>query len=349
MIHYDKGEWGIAHIWTLKGSVFGRAFCIALPNAILAALLHLHSESYQQKWLVTTGFKVLWGSFTFVLGFLIVFRNGQAYSRFRMGAKLMNKVKTFWLDAAQSFVVFCSHEEEKKEKVEHFLQLLVRLFSMLHCAGLQQVSAMKDDRQDILNPEGIDPAAMDYLMQVENKMEVIIHWIRDLCADAQREGILTAAPPILSRGIQELASGQVALYNVRKIVDIPFPFPYAQVLSSMIMVHWVVTPILASQAVSNWIWCSVVCFLVVFAMWALLYIALELDQPFGDDCNDLPLRQYQSEFNQSLLQMIRPEVRCPPDFKMDGSNYKVGVADSHLFWSKRQEEEKKADLYGSLS
>jgi len=311
--------------------------------------LHLHSEAYQQQWLVTTGFKVLWGSFTFVLGFLIVFRNGQAYSRFRMGAKLMNKVKTFWHDAAQSFVVFCSHEEEKKEKVDHFLQLLVRLFSMLHCAGLQQVSAMQDDRQDILNPDGIDPVAMDYLMQAENKMEVIIHWIRDLCADAQREGILTAAPPILSRGIQELASGQVALYNVRKIVEIPFPFPYAQVLSSMIIVHWIVTPILASQAVSNWIWCSVVCFLVVFAMWALLYIALELDQPFGDDCNDLPLRQYQSEFNMSLLQMIRPEVRCPPDFNMDGSMYKVGVADSSLFWSKTQEEEKKADLYGSLS
>lgn len=348
MIHYDKGEWGVSHVWTLKGSVFPRAFCIAFPNGILAALLHLHSEAYQQKWLVTTGVKALWGTFTFVLGFLIVFRNGQAYSRFRMGAKLMNKVKTFWLDAAQSFVVFCSHEEEKKEQVEHFLQLLVRLFSMLHCAGVQQVSVREDDREDILNPDGIDPAALDYLMQVENKVEVIIHWIRDLCVDAQRNGILTAPPPILSRGIQELASGQVAVYSVRKIVEVPFPFPYAQVLAMMFMVHWMATPVLASQGVSNWIWCSVVCFLVVFAMWALYYIALELDQPFGDDINDLPLGTYQSEFNQGLLQMIRPEVRFPPDFKMDGSNYKVGVVESHLFWSNEQEE-KKMDCYGSLS
>mmetsp|Transcript_86996 Transcript_86996/g.153836 ORF Transcript_86996/g.153836 Transcript_86996/m.153836 type:complete len:350 (+) Transcript_86996:126-1175(+) len=349
MISYDPGEWGIGFIWSLKGSVFSRSLWVALPNGLLAALLALYSARYEQAWLVTDGVKMVWGSFTFVLGFLLVFRNGQAYSRFRQGAMLMNRVTACWLEAATSFVVFCADEEEKQEKVEHFVQLLIRLFSMLHCAALQQVSEMDDDRQDILNPDGIDPASMAYLMQAENKMEVIIHWIRDLCVVSARDGILTAPPPILSRGIQELSLGQVAFFDVKKIMDVPFPFPYAQVLSSMIIVHWIMTPVLASQACEGWAWAAIVCFLVSFAIWSLLYIALELDQPFGDDDNDLPLSLFQHEFNEHLKMMIRPEARYPPKFLLDSSNDYLRTADSEKFWTSNKEDPNQSNGYGAIS
>lgn len=344
MISYDTGEWGVAFIWSLKGSVFGKSIWLAIPNGLMAAMLSVYLARYEQPWLVTDGVKAVWGSFTFVLGFLLVFRNGQAYSRFRQGAKLMNKVTACWLEAATSFVVFCSDEEGKQDKVEHFLQLLIRLFSMLHCSGIQEVADLEDDSQDILSPDGIDPASMEYLMQVDNKMEVLIHWIRDLCASAARDKILTAPPPILSRGIQELSLGQVALFDVKKITDIPFPFPYAQVLSSLIIVHSVITPVIASQACENWFWAATVCFLVSFSTWSLLYIALEIDQPFGDDANDLPLREIQREFNEHLKKMILPEVRYPPKFALDSSNDYPHIVGSDKIWISREEWPK----YGAL-
>jgi len=344
MISYDPGDWGIGFIWSLKGSVFGRSIWLAIPNGLMAAMLSVYLARYEQPWLVTDGVKAVWGSFTFVLGFLLVFRNGQAYSRFRQGAKLMNKMTACWLEAATSFVVFCSDEEGKQDKVEHFLQLMIRLFSMLHCSAIQEVADLEDDSQDILSPDGIDPASMEYLMQVDNKMEVLLHWIRDLCVTAARDKILTAPPPILSRGIQELSLGQVALFDVKKITEIPFPFPYAQVLSSLIIVHSVITPVIASQACEGWFWAATVCFLVSFSTWSLLYIALEIDQPFGDDANDLPLRQMQQEFNEHLKKMILPEVRYPPKFALDSSNDYPHIVGSDKIWVSTEEWPK----YGAL-
>lgn len=349
MISYDPGDWGIGFIWSLKGSVFGRSIWLAIPNGLMAAMLSVYLARYEQPWLVTDGVKMVWGSFTFVLGFLLVFRNGQAYSRFRQGAKLMNKMTACWLEAATSFVVFCSDEEGKQDKVEHFLQLMIRLFSMLHCSAIQEVADLEDDSQDILSPDGIDPASMEYLMQVDNKMEVLLHWIRDLCVTAARDKILTAPPPILSRGIQELSLGQVALFDVKKITEIPFPFPYAQVLSSLIIVHSVITPVIASQACEGWFWSATVCFLVSFSTWSLLYIALEIDQPFGDDANDLPLREFQQEFNEHLKKMILPEVRYPPKFALDSSNDHPRIVGSDKFWGPEEESTKTDHRYGALS
>eukprot|EP00933_Yihiella_yeosuensis_P062764 TRINITY_DN65755_c0_g1_i1.p1 TRINITY_DN65755_c0_g1~~TRINITY_DN65755_c0_g1_i1.p1 ORF type:complete len:373 (+),score=87.41 TRINITY_DN65755_c0_g1_i1:132-1250(+) len=333
MIEYNPGEWGVGFLFQMKGSVFPKAFSVAFPNAVLAGFMHVYSSYYHQDWLESKGVMQVWGSYTFVLGFLVVFRNMQAYKRYNDGCKLVNETDAEWVDAALSLVTFVSHEAKMKDKVDHFLQLLVRLMSMLHCAALQQVSDMKDDRQDILSPEGIDPAALEYLMQVDDKMEIIMAWLKDLTVTAQKAGILTAPPPILSRALQELEQGQVALCNCRNIRDVSFPFPYAQTLSCMIILHWIVTPILASQAVESWWWCSIVTFAVTFSMWALLYIALQLDQPFGDDLNDLPLRMFQKNFNENLVLMIQPEARFPPTFKLEAGNDKPKMVESDEYWN----------------
>merc|ERR1712050_334814 len=71
-----------------------------------------------------------------------------------------------------------------------------------------------------------------------------------------------------------------------------------------------------------------------------MYIAIEIDQPFGDDYNDLPVKGMQKDFNRSLLQLLHPMAQMPPVYSFHG--YKMGstatevVQESNLVIQKRQ-------------
>merc|ERR1712039_1152262 len=56
------------------------------------------------------------------------------------------------------------------------------------------------------------------------------------------------------------------------------------------------------------------CFLVTMSFWSLIYIAQQIDQPFGADANDLPVYQYQQDFNKSLVELLKPLSLKAPAF-----------------------------------
>jgi len=73
MIQYRHGTWGCWFAWRVKGSVFPRAAVIAVPCASLSVLLHYAFHNFEMKSEGDAGTNIL-GGFSFVLGFLIVFR-----------------------------------------------------------------------------------------------------------------------------------------------------------------------------------------------------------------------------------------------------------------------------------
>lgn len=317
MIDYEAGTWGIGFILRIRGSVFPKALCWAIPNAILAAVLHeiTHNISGVPS-MNMGGVNTIWSGYTFVLGFLVVFRNNQAYTRFSEGAALIHKVRGEWIQTASVTIAFCTADEKRREEVEQFQHLFLRLLSMLHCSSLQTIRDVEDDAMEILSPEGIQQEQLGYLKTVDDRASVVLQWLCKLLVNGEKAGILQMAPPILARCYQELAKGKISLANVKQIADIQFPFPYAQILLAMMLVHWLITPILASQVCSAWHWAGLISFFVTVAFWSLLYIAMEIDQPFGDDPNDLPVEDMQREFNSNLLLMLDARVRNAPKFSM---------------------------------
>ena len=59
-----------------------------------------------------------------------------------------------------------------------------------------------------------------------------------------KEGGLTMPPPIVSRIYQELSNGSMGFHQAHKIARVPFPFPYAQLLSIM-KIYFILTVPLA--------------------------------------------------------------------------------------------------------
>lgn len=46
-----------------------------------------------------------------------------------------------------------------------------------------------------------------------------------------------------------------------------------------------------------------------------MYIAIEIDEPFGADDNDLPVEMMQKNFNTSLIQLLHPNAQATPKFE----------------------------------
>merc|ERR1712025_570731 len=55
-------------------------------------------------------------------------------------------------------------------------------------------------------------------------------------------------------------------------------------------------------------------FIVVGSYWSINFIAVELEQPFGDDDNDLPLKEMQEDMNNSLCALMKEQAQEVPAF-----------------------------------
>jgi len=184
MIRYKPGRWGVRYIFHLNGSVFPKAFFWAAPAALIAVLLRefvFDKDMPNGPRNVSNVTTTVFSSFTYVLGFLVVFRTQQAYSRYWEGVSLVQVTRGQWFNAASSLVAFCSADPEKKEKVEQFQHLLIRLISILHCTALQQIADVEDDANwTTIDRSGIDIPSMSYLATKTEKCEIIFLWIQRL-------------------------------------------------------------------------------------------------------------------------------------------------------------------------
>jgi len=132
--------------------------------------------------------------------------------------------------------------------------------------------------------------------------------------EAEQKALIKIAPPILSRVYNELGNGIVNLNNARKIKEFLIPFPIAQMVMVMLMFHAMFVPLICASTIETTIWACLLTFVVEFSYWSILYIALELEMPFGDDPNDLPLRAMAQDMNTSLSQMLEPYALKVPEF-----------------------------------
>jgi len=129
-----------------------------------------------------------------------------------------------------------------------------------------------------------------------------------------REKTIMIEPPILSRVYNQLGNGIVSLNNARKITEFPIPFPLAQMITFMLLFHWLITAFICAASVERSFWAGILSFIVTFSFHSINYIAMELEMPFGDDANDLPLYEMQADLNASIKSLMHHLAQNPPHF-----------------------------------
>lgn len=317
MIGYTE-DWLISTLFQYRGSAFPRACCFAVPATLLAVFLVCSDDWIGPDFREELGIKEadksqLWIISVGVLHGLLIFRTNRAMARFWEGTGLLHQMRGEWFDAVSCCVTFsraCMLMSARREDTLRFRHTLIRLMSLCHGSALKEIGGSEtDDELEMLDAVGLDNKTLLHLRDCSevyefNRVEVTLHMIQSLITMNLDDGILKVPPPILSRVYQTLSRGFVNYLNAKKIADTRFPFPFAQLITTLTFIHIVLTPIMISAIFTTVPMTAIFTFIPIFGMCCLNFIGVELENPFGKDANDLPLELFQAEMNNCLLMLL---------------------------------------------
>eukprot|EP00934_Nitzschia_sp_Nitz4_P009073 Nitzschia sp. Nitz4//scaffold26_size159584//75799//77895//NITZ4_002493-RA/size159584-processed-gene-0.75-mRNA-1//-1//CDS//3329545088//9063//frame0 len=162
---------------------------------------------------------------------------------------------------------------------------------------------------------GVSEAEIQFLQMARGpyaKTQLCWNWLSEFITREHLAGSLgNVGPPIISRIIQFLGDGMIYYNHGRKIMSIPFPFVHAQLSAFFVIVMMGLLPFLMDQYCDD-LWCGIMLtFLSTVCLSGIHEVARELENPFRNVPNELPLVTMMAEFNEALLVMY---AGYHPDF-----------------------------------
>jgi len=208
MIRYKKGNFRLTNLLRVRGSVFPQSLHLAFWCGAMSAAFKIME---MHKWYGADLFfaNVLnnnsaYSSFSVLIGFLVIFRTQQAYSRFWDSCKYVKTMQAEFFVTGANLVAFCRHPDTNKQsesvEVLHFQHVLIRLLSLLHAVCLMQLHGKESTiHPEVIDPHGLDLESLIAIGNEECKVELLVQWVQCLTVDGIQTGVCTIPAPILSR------------------------------------------------------------------------------------------------------------------------------------------------------
>jgi len=312
MIEYNSQSF--TSFLRLRGSVLPGACAYAFVSAVIACLLKLADEEGLMSAHNTVSNNAAFGMYTSTLAFLLVFRTSKCYSRFWHCATSMCTLRAELLEASKSLIAFTGMSRASASDIDHFCRSVVTFMSLLHATVLCTVSGCDFDKFPVIDVAAVPKDVLDMLQSYNSRsrVDLVYMWVNSLIVDSLKSGLLNVPPPILSRVFQQTEKAVVEYNQVLEVMTIPFPFPYAQTAYALLLLMGVSTPFAMCSWTSHPAAAFVLTFTGVMCLVSLELIARQLENPFGEDPNDLPIDSFQEMMNESLLLMLTDDARNLP-------------------------------------
>jgi len=298
VIIYEDGTPAI--VFLMPGSIYLKAllktpFSMLTTGAYLA-WRHFDGNENFVEWKNNWPYQI----FTFLLGFTLVFRCNMAYTRFWESRMAIERMTSEWTDAAIKCVAFDIGNEGSDGDL--WRQKIISLFSLLHGSGMATI-AEEDLEIEVIS--GVDPDVIRQMnmMLCRDPVYLVYSWLQVELMERLGAGGLKAPPPITTRIWQSMTRGMQGFNDAMAIKDTPFPFPFAQNIALLLWVFGLTCGYIMCMFVSSEFWVMLLTFMAVFGFNSLNEVAKELENPFGDDDNDLELAVYQQCLNSRLQQL----------------------------------------------
>eukprot|EP00747_Dinoflagellata_sp_TGD_P145644 gnl/TRDRNA2_/TRDRNA2_176605_c0_seq7.p1 gnl/TRDRNA2_/TRDRNA2_176605_c0~~gnl/TRDRNA2_/TRDRNA2_176605_c0_seq7.p1 ORF type:complete len:525 (+),score=69.56 gnl/TRDRNA2_/TRDRNA2_176605_c0_seq7:63-1637(+) len=321
MIYYESRK--TCSLFQIKGSVLPKALLRALPAGLVALALKFLEASgvIDLSYFGILSQGSIFSGFTFVMGFAVVFRTGQSYSRYWSAATAIHQTSTEWLDACGSIIAFVERGSKQGEEKYKFVHTLVRLISLMHAMALEEIADLRNEDFPLLDINAFKQEELAILADEESqglKVSVVLNWIKVLVVQALKDGLLGVPAPIVTRAFQQLGKGLVDYHSAQIVVIWPFPFPYTQINFLMLVFYVMLTPlVICTWSDTNpWLCCAFT-LVTCTGVLSLDMIANELENPFGEDDNDLPCFEMQHMMNSHLLTLLNPDMWTVPQLMQD--------------------------------
>lgn len=168
---------------------------------------------------------------------------------------------------------------------------------------LERTQLINDmDLQVLYSPTPDEVEALDF---ASDKVNIISLWIIQGIVLEVRAKTLDAPPPIVTRVLQELSNGMLGFNQAHKVAMTPFPFPFAQMVSVLLLLMDLIFPFYVDNFTQNVIVTPLVSFLIPMCYHGLNNTAIELEEPFGLDLNDVDIENRNEAYQKMLIDTLR--------------------------------------------
>mmetsp|Transcript_14510 Transcript_14510/g.26021 ORF Transcript_14510/g.26021 Transcript_14510/m.26021 type:complete len:474 (-) Transcript_14510:202-1623(-) len=292
MIVYDNRDLRI--FFRVAGSAVLNV-SVMLPgflSALIALLMHVWATEFLEDAIASA--TVYFNGVAFLISFVVVFRSQLAYGRFFQALTSYHRMKSRLLDLSIQTKSFCVSNEPDAVKLKAHVFRWVKLFHKLALCELRGGYVHGMHLENLLTPEECKA-----LSATRSKNLVVTSWIARALAENIQQ--LSVPAPVASRLFQLASEADLELNGAILIAVSPFPFPYAQIASILLVVWAVITPIFMVRFLHEVVFVSM--FLSFLATWIIFGVnesATQLENPFDGDDNDVPLLYFDTVFDDAI-------------------------------------------------
>lgn len=227
-----------------------------------------------------------------ILGLVLVFRINSAYDRWWEGRKLWGALINDSRTLASNFTCLLP---EADHHTRRYLAAQIANFAY----------ALKGHLREEINFEHLDATEEASYLEQLKRVRHIPHYIATLIfmktEQLFRAGQLVEADKInLKQQIEQMVNIMGACERIK---NSPIPFSHTSFIKSFIVFYSIVLPI--GLVDSFYFYTIPAVFIISYALAGVEVISEEVEQPFGKDANDLPLRHMSNVIKQNVYDIMQ--------------------------------------------
>ena len=272
MVNYDPKAWPRV-ILSFAGTVMPGIIFRVILVVIMTLLIYVGDKIFQ-AWreirlpaLETIPHQIV----GFTVGFLIVFRTSTSYDRFWEGRRLWGSIVNASRNLVREAATYIGPVEDLAKLVAAYALALKQ-----HLRGNQDLSEIQPMVQE---------EVFQKISTTANPPSALAFFISSWIEKRHRQGTLTPQQlRILEGNVSTILECQG---GCERILRTPIPFTYAVHIKQLLMLYLFTLPFVLVPRLG---WVTIQAMFVI--AWAFLGIeeaGVEIEDPFGDDPNDLPI------------------------------------------------------------
>lgn len=319
-VEYDTRS-HLSVLLQLYGSVWQSVIPYCIFNVGLMLYAHYHlGPIFKARGIEVTGKGHTIS--TFFVSFLVVTRSNMALNRY---ITALNNIRSMFGNARNFFTnIVCHTKNDQSEsakkwrnEIAYYTLLLVRLSMAAFNYGEEKIAAWKSCqlkgkiKDQILKANQFTGETKQWAHTARTEAEenyrvpnIMALHLRMALYDHEANLNRPIEPPMMGR-FNGLLDSVMNSYNAQvKMITTPMPFPLVQMARTMMFV-WVFTlPLAINSDESAIVVHCVVVFLLTFAFMGIETVSMELDDPFGQDENDLDNNGLASYFYEDIYNVV---------------------------------------------
>ncbi|WCK52821.1 bestrophin family ion channel [Aneurinibacillus sp. Ricciae_BoGa-3] len=297
MIQYDNRQ-GFKLLFALRGSITRSV----APQVALCTLLACLVVGLSTKYIKITVSPTPWVIVGGALGLLLVFRTNTAYDRYWEGRKLFGGLTSATRSLATTFL------SSFHDNGNNHLEMKIKFIHLLIAFPKLAKQALRDERNIPELDEllyYLTEKEKEELILSENPSLTLMLILKGVLYDCVQHGYITDFQVVSME--EKLDSMLISLGGCERIRKTPIPFAYVVHLKGLLGVFCTTLPLGLIEGMG---WASVFATLFVsFAFLGIEEIGVEIEDPFGEDPNDLPLDDICNGIERNLLYVLEQANR----------------------------------------